>query len=134
MFFWQNIMEPSVIHPATRCINLLLNLQNKFDIKERGQRRWCHRFMFAHKSVLYLSSQRALACMAKTLSFHNSFFCLFIIDEEKRFKNIDFRKRRLGRTNWLRSLPGKPFFSSSLNKLECFFLPSICDYGQEPML
>jgi hypothetical protein len=129
MFFWQNIVEPSMTHPATRCINLSLNLQNKFDIKERGQRTWCHRFMFAHKSVLHLSSERALSRMAKILSFHNNFFCLFIIDEEKRFKNIDFRKRLLGRTNWLRSLPGKTFFSSSLNKLECFFLPSICDYG-----
>jgi hypothetical protein len=63
-------MEPSMTHPATRGINLLLNFQNKLDIKERGQRRWSHQFMFAHKSVLQLSSQRALAHMAKTLSFH----------------------------------------------------------------
>jgi hypothetical protein len=72
MFFWQNTMEPSMTHPVTRCINLLLNLQNKLDIKEKGQRRWSHRFMFAYKLVLHLSSQCALARMAKTLSFHNS--------------------------------------------------------------
>jgi hypothetical protein len=70
MFFWQNIMEPSMTHRATRCINLLLNLQNK-DIKEKGQSRWRHQFMSAHKLVLHLSSQCALARMAKTLSFHN---------------------------------------------------------------
>jgi hypothetical protein len=70
MFFWQNTMEPFMSHPATRCIILLLNLQNKLDIKERGQRR-CHRFMFAHKLVPHLLSQHALAQMAKTLSFHN---------------------------------------------------------------
>jgi hypothetical protein len=70
MFFWQDIMEPSMTHSATRCIILLLNLQNKLDIKERGQRRWSHRFMFAHKSVPHLSSQHALARMVKTLSFH----------------------------------------------------------------
>jgi hypothetical protein len=61
----------TLTHPATRCIILLLNLQNKLDIKERGQRRWSHQFMFAHKSVPHLSSQCALACLAKTLSFHN---------------------------------------------------------------
>jgi hypothetical protein len=72
MFFWQNIMEPSMTHPVTRCINLLLNLQNKLDIKEKEQRRWSHQFMFAHKSVPHLSSQRALARMAKTLSFHST--------------------------------------------------------------
>jgi hypothetical protein len=63
-------MEPSMTHPATSCINLLLNLQNKLDIKEKGQGRWSHQFMFVHKSVPHLSSQRALICMAKTLSFH----------------------------------------------------------------
>jgi hypothetical protein len=31
--------------------------------------------MFAHKSVPHLSSQHALACMAKTLSFHISVVC-----------------------------------------------------------
>jgi hypothetical protein len=72
MFFWQNIMEPSMTHPATSCINLLLNLQNKLDIKERGQRRWSHRFIFAHKLVPHLSSQHAIAHMAKTPSFHIS--------------------------------------------------------------
>jgi len=43
-------------------------------MKEKGQRRWSHRFMFAHKSVPLLSSQLALARMAKTLSFHNNLF------------------------------------------------------------
>jgi hypothetical protein len=38
--------------------------------KEKGQRRWSHRFIFAHKSVLHPSSQCALACMEKNLSFH----------------------------------------------------------------
>jgi hypothetical protein len=57
--------------PSNKCINLLLNLQNKLDIKEKGQRRWSHQFMSAHKSVPHLSSQCALAHMAKTLSFHN---------------------------------------------------------------
>jgi hypothetical protein len=33
--------------------------------------------MFAHKSVLHLSSQRALARMAKTLSFHNNTIQLY---------------------------------------------------------
>jgi hypothetical protein len=70
MFFWQNTMEPSMTHTTTICINLSLNLQNKLDIKEKGQRRWSHRLMFAHKSVPHLSSQRASARMAKTLSFH----------------------------------------------------------------
>jgi hypothetical protein len=70
MFFWQNIMELSMTHPATRCINLLLTLQNKLDIKENRQRRWGHQFMFAHKSVPHLSSQCALAYMAETLSFN----------------------------------------------------------------
>jgi hypothetical protein len=79
MFFWQNIMEPSMTHPAARCINLLLNLQNKLDIKDKGQRRWSHRFMFAHKSVPHLSSQRALARMAKTLSFYNHNIFVFIV-------------------------------------------------------
>jgi hypothetical protein len=53
---------------------LLLDIQNKLDIKEKGQRRWSHQFMFAHKSVPHLPSQRALAHMAKTLSFHTSLF------------------------------------------------------------
>jgi hypothetical protein len=68
MFFWQNIIEPSMTHPAVRCINLLLNLQNKLDTKEKGQRKTSHRFMIAHKLVPHLSSQCALARMAKTLS------------------------------------------------------------------
>jgi hypothetical protein len=68
MFFWQYTMEPSMAHPATRCINLLLNLQNNLDIKEKGQR--SHQFMFAHKLVPHLSSQLALPRMTNTLSFH----------------------------------------------------------------
>jgi len=57
---------------------ILLNLQNKLDIKEKGQRRWSHQFMFADKLVPHLSSQRALAHMAKTLSFHNVLSKIFI--------------------------------------------------------
>ncbi len=63
-------------------LSMLLNLQNKLDIKEKGQRRWSHRFMFAHKLVLHLSSQRALACMAKkpylytSMSFDDDFVYL----------------------------------------------------------
>jgi hypothetical protein len=53
----------------------------------KGQRRWSHRFMFAHKSVLHLSSQRALARMAKTLSFHKDVrikvYFFAIIKEQK---------------------------------------------------
>ncbi len=78
MFFWQNTMEPSMTHTATRCINLLLNLQNKLDIKEKGQRRWSHRFMFAHKLVPHLLSQHALARIANPyLSFNT--VCLFCL-------------------------------------------------------
>jgi hypothetical protein len=51
-----------------------LNLQNKLEIKERGQRRWSHRFMFAHKSVPHLPRQYAIARMAKTLSFYKHSF------------------------------------------------------------
>jgi hypothetical protein len=51
MFFWQNIMEPSMTHPTTRYINLLLSVQNKLDTKAKGQRRWRHQFMSAHKLV-----------------------------------------------------------------------------------
>jgi len=69
MFFWQNIMELSMTHPATSCINLLLNLHNKLDIKERGQRRWSHQFMFAHKSAPHLPSQCAVAHVAKNTIF-----------------------------------------------------------------
>jgi hypothetical protein len=77
VFFWQNTMEPSMTHPETRCINLLLNLQNK--LEERGKERRRHRFMSAHKSVPSLSSQRVLARMARTLSFHSAInLCLHI--------------------------------------------------------
>jgi hypothetical protein len=58
----------------TSSIKLLLGLQNKLDIKEKGQSRWSHQFMFANKSVPHLPSQCALARMAKTLSFHTSLF------------------------------------------------------------
>jgi hypothetical protein len=34
--------KPSKIHPATRFLKLLLNLQNKLDKREKGQRRWSH--------------------------------------------------------------------------------------------
>jgi hypothetical protein len=40
--------------------------------------------MFAHKSVLHLSSQRALARMAKTLSFH----------KDVRIKSLFFRNNK----------------------------------------
>jgi hypothetical protein len=73
-------MEPSMTHPATCCINLLLNLQNKLDIKERGQRRWSHQFMFTHKLVPHLPSQHAVARMAKNLSFHTCYFLLIYTD------------------------------------------------------
>ncbi len=47
IFFWHNTMEPSVTHPTTRCISLMLKPFKQVWMSKT----WCQWFMFGHKSV-----------------------------------------------------------------------------------
>ncbi len=67
MFFWQNTMEPSTTHPATRCIILLHDRQNKMD--ERDD---VNNLRLPINQCRWLLCQRALADWAKPQSFHTS--------------------------------------------------------------
>ncbi len=66
ILFWQNTMEPSMTHPATRCIILVLYLQNKFGWVRDNAINLCLHINWCR----WLSSQSAVAHVAKTPSFH----------------------------------------------------------------
>ncbi len=68
IFYWQNTIEPSMTHPATRCIILLYDLQKKMGWKRPHQ--W---FTFAHKLVLLTFMPMCLSPLGKNPIFQQFF-------------------------------------------------------------